>query len=124
MGFLFAKPQSIDHPFFGKLLFLEIKKKPENSAFEGSRHFRPTDKEIEFHLEGQMPGPTDRQIKFFQDLEDDWDSILHKVKPMIEEEFQNWKPDFKIADFKAEFVPTFLNIPTLEKKNYEWELTS
>ena len=40
--FIFGKTIKIEDEFFGKMVFSEFKKNPENNYFECRRHFKPT----------------------------------------------------------------------------------
>ena len=120
--FIFGKTIKIEDEFFGKMIFSEFKKDPEKNYFECRRHFKPTDKIIEIGIKGNVSGPTEIQKNFFKKIESDYDKIASSIKPMIENEFRNWKEDFKIADFNKEFKAVYLNLPRCVKESKVWEI--
>ncbi|QXP60856.1 hypothetical protein [Olleya sp. HaHaR_3_96] len=120
--FIFGKTIKIDNAFFGKMIFIENKKKPLKSYFECRKHFKPTDDIIEIGIEGNETGPTELQKDFFRKIESDYDKIISSVKPLIEKEFQNWKEDFKITDFRKEFNAVYLFLSRCENDPKSWEI--
>jgi hypothetical protein len=120
--FIFGKTIKIDDQFFGKMIFSEFKKNTEKNYFECRRHFKPTDNNIEIGIEGNETGPTELQKDFFRQIESEYEKIISSVKPMIENEFQNWKEDFKIANFHKEFKAVYLHLPRCEKEPKTWEI--
>ncbi|WP_190810967.1 hypothetical protein [Flagellimonas sp. S3867] len=52
----------------------------------------------------------------------DYEKITSSVKPLIESEFQNWKEDFNITDFRKEFKAVYLYLPRCEKEPKIWEI--
>jgi len=120
--FIFGKTIKIDDEFFGKMIFLDDKKEPLKSYFECRRHFKPTGDIIEIGIEGSEIGPTDVQKEFFRQIESDYEKIISAVKPLIENEFQNWKEDFEIADFRKEFKAVYLFLPRCENEPKVWEI--
>lgn len=120
--FIFGKTQKIDDNFFGKMIFLDDKKNPLKSYFECSRHFKPINKVIDIGIEGDIIGPTKLQKDFFREIEENYDKITSTIKPIIEDEFRNWKEDFEIIDFKKEFKAVYLFLPRCEKEPKIWEI--
>jgi len=121
--FLFGKNIIIDNEFFGEMTFLENKKEPLKSYFECRRHFKPTDNIIEIGIKGNETGPTKLQKDFFRKIESDYDKIISSIRPLIENEFRNWKEDFKITDFRKEFKAVYLFLPRCENEPIFWEIT-
>jgi len=120
--FVFGKTIKIEDEFFGRMIFSEFKKNPEKNYFECRRYFKPTDEVIEIGIEGNATGPNEFQKEFFRKIESNFDNIISSIKPMVENEFQNWKEDFKIADFKKEFNAVYLYIPRCENQTKIWEI--
>lgn len=120
--FVFGKPQKIENDFFGTMLFLGDKKDTLKSYFECRRHFEPSDKIIEIGIDGDVIGPTQKQIDFFKSIETNYYTIKKSIVPIIEEEFWNWQEDFRIIDFQKEFIPVYLRLPRCEKKPIVWEI--
>ena len=121
--FLFKKPYVIEDDFFGTLRYYEIKKMPENSYFDGKRHFKPIDTTVDLTIDADKTGPTQTQKDFFKKIEDEFSMIISNITPMIEDLFQNWKEDFKIQDFNREFPTIFLSIPRCETQPNNWEIS-
>ena len=122
LDFIFGKTIKINDSFFGEMRYFEFKNEPEKNYFECKRHFKPIDKEIEIGIEGNVNGPTEKQKVFFEQIESDYEKIISTIKPMIENEFQNWKKDFKISDFRNEFKAVYLYLPRCEDEMKVWEI--
>ncbi|WP_299124553.1 hypothetical protein [uncultured Tenacibaculum sp.] len=120
--FIFGKTIKIEDEFFGRMVFSEFKKNPEKNYFECRRHFKPTNEIIEIGIEGYVTGPTVIQKNFFRKIESDYNEITSSIKPMIENEFRNWKEDFKITDFNKEFKAVYLYLSRCEKEPKIWEI--
>ncbi|MBI3219947.1 MAG: hypothetical protein HYZ44_10575 [Bacteroidetes bacterium] len=122
LDFIFGKQTKIENEFFGTMLFLENKKDSLKSYFECRRHFSPSDKMIEIGVDGDVSGPTQKQINFFKSIEDNYSIIVKAISPLIENEFGNWKEGFKIDNFQKEFEPVYLRLPRCENKPIVWEI--
>lgn len=101
---------------------MEFKKYPERNYFECRRHFKPTNDQIEIGIDGNISGPSELQKKFFRKIESDYDKFISSIEPMIENEFRNWKENFKISDFRNEFKAVYLRIPICDKQTIIWEI--
>ncbi|MDR6196678.1 hypothetical protein [Siphonobacter sp. SORGH_AS_0500] len=122
LDFIFGKSTKIENEFFGTMLFLEDKKDALNSYFECKRHFNPSNKIIEIGIDGEVSGPTQKQIDFFKSIEANYSIIAKAISPLIEDEFGNRKEGFKINDFNNEFEPVYLRLPRCEDKPIVWEI--
>lgn len=122
LDFIFRKPTKLENEFFGTMLFLEDKKDTLKSYFECRRQFIPSNKIIEIGIDGDVSGPTQKQIDFFKSIEDNYLIIAKAISPLIEDEFGNWKEGFKINDFQKEFEPVYLRLPKCENKPIVWEI--
>lgn len=125
MGFfnIFKKPAKIYDEFFGTLTFMEIKNNPSNNYFEGKGVFNPTNEQIEYFISADLTGPTDEQKDFYKKVEASFEDLISKSKPLIEEEFRNWKDNFKIKDFKSEFKLVAISIPRLQNHPLIWDMS-
>lgn len=122
LNFIFRKPTKIENEFFGTMLYLENKQEAFKNYFECRRHFKPSDQIIEIGINGEVTGPTQKQIDFFKSIEDNYSTITKAISPLIEDEFENWKEGFKINDFQKEFEPIYLQIPSCESEPTIWEI--
>lgn len=111
---IFKKPVTIQDDFFGKLRFMKMKA-DGNSYFEGKGLFKPTGKDIEYFITATEEGPDLRQKEFYNWIQKNYTELVIKFKPLIEDEFGNWKEGFKIKDFDREFQLFALSIPNQEK---------
>ena len=66
LDFIFGKTIKLENEFFGTMLFQEDKKDSVKSYFECRRHFKPSDQIIEIGIDGEITGPTQKQIDFFR----------------------------------------------------------
>jgi len=119
---IFGKTPKIEHDFFGKMIFLGGKVPDPSDYFECRRHFKPSDEVIEIGIDGDVSGPTEKQVLFFKSIEDNYPAITRAITPFIEDEFKNFKEDFKILDFDKEFEPVYLRLPRCESKPIIWEI--
>jgi hypothetical protein len=92
--FLFGKKIIIDDDFFGRMLFIQFKKKPQKNYFECKRDFKPSGRPIEVLINADVSGPTSTQKDFFRQIENEYDNLTAKIVPMIENVFRNWKGGF------------------------------
>ncbi|HEY5748518.1 MAG TPA: hypothetical protein VIU12_20755 [Chryseolinea sp.] len=122
LDFIFGKQTKLENEFFGTMLFLADKKEPLKSYYECRRHFVPTNKIIEIGIDGDASGPTQSQIDFFKSIEHRYSELSEAVKPLIEDEFGNWKEGFRIANFQKEFEAVYLRLPRCESKPVLWEI--
>jgi hypothetical protein len=125
MGFfnaLFGKTPKIEHHFFGQMLFTGGKVPDPSDYFECRRNFKPSGDVIEIGIDGDIQGPTEKQIDFFKSIEDNYPEIIKAVTPLIESEFGNWKEGFRISDFTSEFEPVYLRLPRCESTPIIWEI--
>ena len=122
LNFIFGKPVKIENEFFGIMRFSEDKKSTLKSYFECRRRFTPSDKIIEIGIDGDITGPTKKQIDFYKAIEDNYSTITNAITPLIEDELGNWKEGFKINDFQKEFEPVHLQLPRCESQPVVWEI--
>ena len=118
---LFKKPTLIQDNFFGQLRFMDFKDSSKN-YFEGKGLFKPTNNETEYLIQADIEGPTESQKEFYNKLQNNFEQYVQKIKPLIEDEFRNWKEDFEINDFNKEFNLVCINIPRLESKPLKWNM--
>ncbi len=93
------------------------------SYFEGKGLFKPTGKEIEFFITANEDGPDQKQKEFYNWIQENYSDLVIKFKPLIEDEFRNWKEDFTIKNFDSEFHLVALTIPNQERKPFNWDLS-
>jgi hypothetical protein len=117
----FKKRITIQDEFWGELQFIKIKN-TTRSYFSGSGYFAPADKEIEFSIMSGEEGPSQSQREFYEDLQKNFDQYILKFIPRLEEEFRHADDDFRIRNFKKEFIPESLTIPTITRETPEWEI--
>ena len=123
LKFLFGKPTKIENDFFGTMTFVESNKDRTKGYFECSRHFEPSNKLIEIGIDGDITGTTQIQVDFFKSIESNYLNIIASITPLIENEFQNWKPNFKSTDFQKEFDPVYIRTPRCDDKPVIWEIS-
>lgn len=118
------KPAPTDNGFFGKLRFNSIRNQPGKGFYSGSRIFAPTGTKIGILLrtDAGAEGPREEQVNFYKEIEEKYDLISKSITPVIEDTFRNWKEDFAIQDFKKEFHPVSLDIPSCEERPIVWEI--
>jgi hypothetical protein len=115
------KPAIIQDDFFGSLRYMDFKDTSKN-YFEGKGHFTPTNSETEYLIKADIAGPTDEQKNFYHGLQENFMQYVEKIKPLIEDEFRNWKEDFEIKDFSKEFILVCITIPRLDLRPLIWDM--
>jgi hypothetical protein len=118
---LFKKPPAIQDELFGKLRFVDFKD-PLQNYFEGKVFFNPSQAEIVVLIHSDLEGPGAEQRAFYKEVENNFDRYLEKIKPLIEDEFRNWKEAFEIRDFNKEFTMDCITIPRIDVRPYKWEM--
>jgi hypothetical protein len=117
-SFLKKKPP-IHDPFFGDLRYHVVN---DCAWFEGQKWFAPLEKEVGLLVDADAAGPTETQRNFYFTLEHDYFELVDKIKPVLEEEFRNWKEDFVIQDFSKEFTLDHLRVPKQDITPLKWEM--
>ena len=85
--------------------------------------FAPLGKEIEYLINATGAAPTVWQKEFYKNLQSDFNLYVEKIKPLIEEEFRNWKDDFVINDFMKEFELEHISIPGSDETPLSWDMS-
>lgn len=117
----FKQPTILQDDFFGELRFVDFKDASKN-YFEGNGHFTPTNNNTEYLIQADKDGPTDKQKQFYIDLQSNFADYIQRIKPLIEDEFRNWKDDFVIEDFNKEFELVCITIPRLDIRPLTWDM--
>lgn len=123
LDFLFGKTRIINDSFWGKMIYDGNNSYHIEGSFECVKHFQPINDDIEIVLPAPKKGPSISQKDFFKQIEKNYEQIITKVIPLIEEEFRKWKTDFKIYNFKKEFIPVFIQLPNCQNTSVLWELS-
>ncbi|QHS58221.1 hypothetical protein [Chitinophaga agri] len=121
-SFLFKKPPVIQDDLFGALRVVD-EGKDGYYMFEGNTFFGPANGEIGILIGSFSPTPTLSQKKFFTTLQQQYDRYVPHMQTRIESEFRKWKQHFTVQDFKAEFIPDFLDIPAFDTIDDVWSLS-
>jgi hypothetical protein len=122
LEFIFGKNIKVESAYFGTMVFIEDNQASMNSYFECQKEFLPTKKKVDILIEGDITGATQIQIDFFKYIEENYHKIIESISPLLEEEFNSWKVDFKIKNFRNEFEAIHLKIPRCNTKPIIWEI--
>ncbi|GAB2846437.1 hypothetical protein [Hymenobacter ruber] len=79
--------------------------------------FEPTGNFIGCYIDATEAGLTPEQQSFYRHIEQCYAELIPHLIPIIEAEFQNWRPDFHINDFATEFCLTSISIPIIDKQS-------
>jgi hypothetical protein len=113
-SFLFRRPVFIDDVVFGRLRQEIFDKRTGNAWFVTEElAFTPTGSVIGCDISAAENGPTAAQRNFYRHIEQHYAELVSTLIPVIEDEFQNWRPDFRVGDFATEFWLTGISIPLL-----------
>ena len=122
MGFFSSnKKVIVPDPVFGPLRYMSSKDSSKG-YFSGKVFFSPTASDTDVLIQAEPSGPTEPQRTFYQNLQTNFDQYAAKMKPLIEDEFRNWQPEFEIKDFRKEFTLVCISIPRLDNAPVHWEL--
>ena len=117
----FKRSTLLQDAFFGELRFVDFKDASKN-YFKGKGYFKPTDSNTAYLIQADKSGPTDKQKQFYINLQANFTCYVQKIKPLIEDEFRNWKEEFVIKDFNKEFELVCITIPRLDEKTIIWDM--
>ena len=116
LHYFFPPRPKVENDYFGVLRY-------DSGFFEGQKHFQPQNCAIGLVLYGDIAGTAlTGQKMFFQEIEVRYDEMIKTMIPVIEEELQNWKPEFTIVDFKNEFTPDYIMLPANITTHVTWEI--
>ncbi|GAB3849788.1 hypothetical protein GCM10028822_14140 [Hymenobacter terrigena] len=114
-SFLFSQPVLIGDAVFGRLQQENLDKRTGNACFVTEELiFGPTGKAIGCYINATEDGPTPEQQAFYRHIERCYAELIPKLIPIIEDEFRNWRPDFRLNDFATEFWLTSISIPVID----------
>lgn len=91
--------------------------------YECKKMFKPTKKIVELGLEKVEPEFKEKQIDFFRWLEDNYELIIKSVSPSIEKRIVKRIPNYRIQNFKKEFILEYFYIPKCDDKTFDWNIT-
>ncbi|MBL0136092.1 MAG: hypothetical protein IPP79_20015 [Chitinophagaceae bacterium] len=84
--------------------------------------FEPTQSDTDYLIQADIEGPTEEQRQFYLDLQANFEQYIEKITPLIEDEFQNWREDFKITHFTKEFSLVCITIPRQDIHPLIWDM--
>jgi hypothetical protein len=96
---------------FGPLVFMYIPRAPERSYWEAEWRFPPTGTKVAIGLRGSPGGPYPQARAFYLALPAQFDLIVERARPILNEVFQEWvqRPlntdlwaDLKLAGFAVD----------------------
>lgn len=114
--FIFGKIIKVQNDFFGEMT-------DAGDYYECRKVFKPTGKVIEIGLEKKGQEPDKKQKMFFTWIEDNYDLLIKKVSPTIEEQIRKWIPNYRIQDFRKEFMLEYLYIPKCDEEIFDWQIS-
>ena len=123
LDFLHIRRRKIKSEFWGTMTLVRFNKRLNESYFECSRYFTPTDNNIEIRINVDQSGVTEKSISFFKQIEEQYLEICKSATPFIEWLFKEMKEDITIVDFQKEFQATRLYLPKCESAPVVWEMT-
>ena len=122
MGFLtklveliFGKIEKIQHPFFGEMI-------DAGNYYECRRKFKSINEIVEIGLEKGNSDSDQNQIEFFNWLDNNYEELIDKISPILENKIKEMIPEYKIDDFKKNFRLAYLYIPKCEEKPFQWKI--
>ena len=107
---------AISNDFFGEMI-------DAGNYYECRKLFRPIGKVVEIGLEKKEQGPDEKQKKFFNWIENNYDLLIEKVSPSIERRVQDWLSNYEVKDFQSEYTLEYLYIPRCDEGVFDWQIS-
>ncbi|UCD89059.1 MAG: hypothetical protein JSW04_11525 [Desulfobacterales bacterium] len=114
---IFGKtPTTMDHEFFGKIVFMGGNIPDENDYWECEIELEKGKDPIGILITAGIEGPSFKQVEFCKDIISNLDKLFDKCWPIFEPDFEewtgktfsgNWRDDFKLMDIS---IPKDANI--------------
>lgn len=114
--FIFGEIVVVQNDFFGDMI-------DAGDYYECRRIFEPTGKVVEIGLEKNEKESVENQMNFFKWIECNYELIIQKVSPVIEERVAGWITNYQIQNFKKEFILEYLYIPKCDEKIFDWQIS-
>jgi|GEM_PF-6628940 len=117
------KPLIVEDEVFGTLQEIRIRG-ISTHYFEGKGMFRPLNREIEYSVACEKKsGPVEEQRQFYEWVQNNYSGLKAKMTPLLEKELRNWKDDFRIVNFDAQFFLEYLTIPSFGATPLLWDMS-
>lgn len=122
LQWLFGTPYRKKDDCFGQMVFLEHRRNPALNYWECKCWFRPLNSLIQARVYGSKEGPDKAAREFYRHFEEEYHDYCERLIPLLEAEFSNWKPEFVVHDFAAQFRLAHLELPRNAGQSGEWEM--
>ena len=118
---VFGKPPvEMNHPFFGKMLFMGKDKPREDDHWEAELEIKEAEEPIIVLIDAGREGPTDKHIAFFQKCVSDLNALFDKCWPIFEPDFEQWTGKPFSGKWTDEFELMSIEIPRDADDSNEW----
>jgi hypothetical protein len=112
----------IQDPVFGPL---RQRNDDSNTRFEGECSFNIGNSgeasKVACVIYADKDGPTEAQRDFYQHLQNNFDTCVAKMIPLVEKELKLWGKEITIKDFKKEFPLAAITISSSYELPLAWE---
>ena len=112
---IFGEPITKYDDLLGKMTYA-------GGYYECTVYFKPIKKYIEVGIGGDDGGPSSEAKLFYKEIETNYDKILRLIMPRVIEELAEWNPSIEICNFKDEFEPNYMFIPSGSSTGKDWEI--
>jgi hypothetical protein len=118
------RPLVIEDQFFGSLTYMKMPK-GHVSYWEATRHFSPTNREVELFIDAPAPEqpPSELQRQFFSSVEYRFKEILTSAEAILRSQFEEWCRQPLGQPFDVEFTTASFSVPTLPLEQANWEIS-
>ena len=113
--FFFGETIVVQHSFFGEIIDV-------GDYYECRKLFKPIGKVVDIGLEKKAIVSDEKQINFFNWIEDNYELIIRRISPFIEKSVAECITNYRIKDFKKEFILEYLYIPKCDEALFNWRI--
>jgi hypothetical protein len=115
---LFGRKRPVlDHPYFGRLIFMR------GSYWEGELVLPGAREKIGLVVPAPATGPSDAQLAFCRRLLSDPDALFSRCRPLFEGDFEEWTEKPFPPDWRKEFSLVGLGLPEDGDDSRPWDVT-
>ena len=121
---LFGKPPvSMDHPFFGSMLFMGGEVPADNDYWEAELPITESRPPITVIINAPIAGPCQSQVDFCQWALSDQDALFQQCWPIFEPDFESWAHKHFSGDWRDDFELVSLEIPRDGDNCHDWAVS-
>lgn len=106
----------LDHPYFGRLLFMS------GNYWEGELAVTGVPEKVGLIVPASEDGPSPKQEAFCRELLADLDALFARCRPLFEGDFEEWTEKPFPAEWREEFLLVGLGLPADGDAQNPWDV--